>query len=360
MSATNTTAPDSICLIRLSAIGDCCHVLPVIHTLQHAFPNTPVTWIIGKTEHRLMEGMQGIEFIIFDKSQGWRSWLALKKQLRGRRFPVLLNMHASMRANFVSTAVDAQRRIGFDRVRARDYQWLFCNDRIPHAPQQHVCDAMLGFARHLGIREEIIDWSIPLADADRAYARKTLAHDGPVCVISPCSSQRARNFRNWSLDNYRKVIDTLAHEYGAKIFLTGANTQIEQEYAAALQQHGAGSVVDLNGKTSLKQLVAIYAAADLVIAPDSGPVHMATAVGTPVIGLYATSNPLRTGPFRDPLELTVNRYPEAAQAEFAKSVSELRWGQRVRNPDAMNLITADEVAAKIARALAEPDSLEAI
>ena len=346
-SAGPVSAPDSVCLLRLSAIGDCCHVLPLIRTLQKAWPDTSITWIIGKTEHKLMTGLSGIEFIIFDKSQGLRGWRDVRRQLQGQRYPLLLNLHASMRANLLSTAIPAQRRIGFDRARARDWQWLFCNDRIPAAEHQHVCDGMLGFAQYLGIKETVVEWGIPVPEADQSFARERLNHDGPVCVISPCSSQRARNFRNWSVENYVAVIRHFADVHGGRVCLTGASTDIEQHYAREILAAAPDCVSDLVGKTTLKQLQAVFARADLVIAPDSGPVHMATATGTPVIGLYATSNPLRTGPFRDPLNLTVNRYPDAVKAEFGKAADQLRWGQRVRNPDAMNLITVAEVTAKL-------------
>ncbi len=344
-------APASICILRLSAIGDCCHVLPLVHTLQAAYPDTPVTWVIGKTEHMLLEGLSGVEFITFDKRRGWRGWLDVRRQLGGRTFDVLLDIHASIRANLLSTAIGARRRIGFDKARARDYQWLFTSERIPAVPQQHVCDGMLAFARYLGAPDSVIEWGIPLGEDDRAFAATTLAHDGPVCIISPCSSQRANNFRNWSVDNYSAVIRHLIDTWNARIVFTGANTTLENDYAAALAGVAGVHGLNLVGKTTLKQLVALFAAADVVLAPDSGPVHMATATGTPVVGLYATSNPGRTGPYRDPLGLTVNRYPDAVRAEFGKDVAEVRWGQRVRNPDAMDLITVAEVTASLDRAL---------
>lgn len=351
MSRGSVSPPESLCILRLSAIGDCCHVLPLLHTLQRAWPETKITWVIGRTEQMLLEGMQGVEFITFDKRQGWRGVLDIRRQLAGRDFPLLLNMHASMRANFVSAVIPARRRIGFDRQRARDYQWLCTNEKIPAVAQQHVCDGMLGFAKYLGIDDEHIAWDIPISEDDSAWAARQVAHGGPVCVISPCSSQRARNFRNWSKDNYLATVRHLQERHNAKIILTGANTEVENDYAAAISAAG-GAIDNLVGKTTLKQLVALFAAADVVLAPDSGPVHMATATGTPVVGLYATSNPGRTGPFRDPLGLTVNRYPEALRAEFDKSVDEVRWGQRVRNPDAMNLITVADVTASLDKALA--------
>ena len=128
--------------------------------------------------------------------------------------------------------------------------------------------------------------------------------------------------------------------------LTGGNTLVEQQYGAALSAAGTGQALNLMGKTSLKEFLALIQAADLVICPDSGPAHMATAAGTPVIGLYATSNPDRTGPYLS-RDLSVNRYPDATRKYLGKDVDELRWGQRVRHADAMDLITIDDVSGKI-------------
>ena len=339
------TAPESVCIIRLSAIGDCCHVLPVVRTLQDAWPDTPITWIIGKTEHSLLQGADGIEFITFDKSKGLAGWLDVRRKLKGRQFPLLLDMHASMRANFISMAVNAQRRIGFDRARARDYQWLFTNEQIPAATNQHVMDGLFSFAEYLGITDRVARWDIPVSADDLDFAAEMGNSKRPVCIISPCSSQRANNFRNWSIDNYVKLISYLQNQYDAKVILTGAKTTIEQQYAEDILARTQNSVISLVGQTSLKRLLAVIDSANLVICPDSGPAHMATAVGTPVIGLYATSNPERTGPYAS-LQLTANRYPDAIAAEFGKPVQELRWGQRVRDPSAMDLITVSDVTNK--------------
>jgi len=356
MPRADSPSPDAVCILRLSALGDCCHALPTVHTLRKAFPDTPITWIIGATEHQLLHGLDGVEFITFAKAAGWRGLLDVRRQLAGRQFPVLLNLHASMRANLVSAVVDAARRIGYDRERARDYQWLFCNERIAGPARVHVCDGMLSFAAHIGATDPVIDWSIPLDDVDRAFVRERVPAGQRVCVISPCSSQRARNYRDWSVERYIEIVNHLQRDYGATVVLSGSQSAVERRYADAIQAASAAPVIDLVGRTRVRQWAALLAAADLVICPDSGPVHVATAFGTPVIGLYATSNPQRTGPYRDPLELTVNRYPQAVRAEFNCEVDSLSWGQRVRNPEAMNLITVDDVSERIARAWAPPQA----
>ncbi|MDH5256118.1 MAG: glycosyltransferase family 9 protein [Gammaproteobacteria bacterium] len=343
-------APEAVCLIRLSAIGDCCHTLPVVRTLQAAWPSTPITWIIGRTEFGLLEGAAGIEFITFDKRTPWASLASIRRQLAGRRFPLLLHMHASMRANLVSGVTRADRRIGFDRNRARDYQWLFTSEKIAPTPSQHVMDGLFGFAEHLGVGQRVLRWDFSLGAGDLEQARALAGGTRPLCVISPCSSQRFRNYRNWSIANYAAVTRHLIERRGARVVLTGGPTDLEREYGAGIQQAlGAPAnpgVVNLIGQTRLKQLFAIIQAADLVICPDSGPAHMATAAGVPVVGLYATSNRHRTGPYFSQ-RLVVDRYPEAVRQEFGKPVEALRWGERVRDPGAMDLIRVDDVIGRI-------------
>jgi heptosyltransferase I len=299
-----------------------------------------------------MKGIDNVEFITFDKSAGWRGLIALRRRMAGQRFPILLHMHASMRANLVSRMIHADRRIGFDRQRARDYQWLFTNERIQPVSNQHVLDGMLAFIEHLGLSAGNLTWDIPVTANDRHLAEEICHAPGPTCIISPCSSQRFRNFRNWSVDNYIALIDFLCERYSARIILTGGPTDTEKSYGQHIQSATKAPVLNLIGDTSLKKLLAIIDNADLVICPDSGPAHMATAVGTPVVGLYATSNRHRTGPYYSQ-HLVADRYPDAIRNEFHKSVDEVRWGQRVRDPDAMNLITQDDVRQKISLALNE-------
>jgi len=122
--------PESICVIRLSAIGDTCHALAVVRAIQDTWPETRITWIIGKTEAGLMADIPEIEFIIFDKNKGRKAYADVSAQLKGRQFDVALCMHASMRANWLCRSINTPLRLGFDFKRARDFQWLFTNRRI--------------------------------------------------------------------------------------------------------------------------------------------------------------------------------------------------------------------------------------
>jgi heptosyltransferase I len=344
--------PASLCIIRLSAIGDTCHTVPVVRAIQDAWPGTQLTWIIGKTEHSLLKGLEGVEFVVLDKTLGWSGYGAVRRALGGKRFDALLHMHASARANIVSLAVRSKLRIGFDKARARDHQWLFTNTRLPARRERHVMDGLFEFAELIGVPPGKPRWDIPVGADDVAAIAPHFAGGAPTLVISPCTGQRFRNYRNWRVDWYAEIADYAAKRYGARVLLTGGNTAIEQTYGREITAMAKSQPHNLIGKTNLKQLLASLQRASVVLCPDSGPAHMATAVGTPVVGLYATSNRHRTGPYFSQ-HLVVDKYPEAVEREFGKPIETLRWGQRVRDPAAMGLITVPDVVSKLDAAFAE-------
>ncbi|HEY7744132.1 MAG TPA: glycosyltransferase family 9 protein, partial [Burkholderiales bacterium] len=346
--------PREVCILRLSAIGDTCHALPVVRTLQRAWPQTRFTWAIGGTEAMLMSGIDGVELVALNKPSGLSGFMDLRRRLAGRRFDLLLMMHASLRANLTSLLIHARVRLGFDRARARDYQYWFSNARIAARPREHVMDGLFGFAEALGIGERLLRWDIPVSEEDSAFAARHIPPGCRALVISPCSSQRFRNYRNWRIENYAALAEHAARVHGARVIVTGGPTDLEVQYADGICRLARKSApVNLVGRTTLKQLLALLDRADVLVCPDSGPAHMATAVGTPVIGLYATSNRFRTGPYLSQ-RWVVDHYPEAVRMEFGTEVDKIPWGARVRDPDAMDLIKVEEVTARLDQFFASP------
>ncbi|MFO7858372.1 MAG: glycosyltransferase family 9 protein [Ectothiorhodospiraceae bacterium] len=346
--------PEQLCLFRLSAIGDCCHMVPVIRTLQAAWPQTRLTWILGRTEAALLGDLDGVECITFDKRSGLSGYRALRRRLASRRFDALLLMQVALRAGLAATAVRAPVRLGFDRARSRDGHGLFINRRVAAHPRAHVMDGFFDFAAALGVTGRELRWDIPVPTAARERAAALIPGDRPALVISPCSSQRFNNFRNWPPERYAALARSAVTEYGMQVVLTGGPSDEERQYADAISRDAGVPVTDCVGATGLKELLAVVQRATVLVAPDSGPVHMAVAAGTPVIGLYATSNPERTGPYLG-REWLVNRYPEAVQAELGKPVDDVAWGRRVRRPDAMERITVADVLARLDALLATPE-----
>lgn len=332
------TAPASICLLRTSAIGDVTHVVPLVRTLQQAWPQTSLSWIVGRLERKLVGDLPGVDFITFDKTAGRAGMRAVHDALRGQRFGALLQMQVAMRSNILSLGIKAERRIGYDKARARDLHGLVINERIPARTGEHVLDAIGSFCEPLGLKQTRVRWDIPIPDQAHAWAASQLPGDKPVLLVSPSSSHA---LRNWRPERYAAVIDHAASR-GWSVALTGGPGAREREMADAVLAASRSHPLDLTGKDTLKELLALLVRAQLLLTPDSGPMHMANAVGTRVLGLHAASNPDRSGPYSD-RRWCVNKYDEAARKYLGKPASEIAWGSKIEKPGVMDLISVDDV-----------------
>jgi heptosyltransferase I len=339
--------PRSVCLLRLSAIGDTCHAVPVLRTLQRAWPQTKFTWIIGKTEARLMSLIEGVEFIIVDKRAGFGARRELRERLGERDFDVLLHMQLAFRASLLARATRATAKVGFDRARARELQWLFTNHRIAPRSREHVLDSFFGFVEALGVKERVVSWDIPLPAQALEYAQKLIPDARPTLVVSPCSSHK---LRNWRADRYAEVADYAANRHGMRVILCGGPSQIERKMGADIEAAMKTPAINQIGKDTLPELLALLERATLLIAPDSGPAHMATMVRTPVVGLYAATNPARSGPYLS-RPWCVNAYPEAARRFRGRPPERLPWTEKIEERGVMDLIKVAQVTAKLDQAL---------
>jgi heptosyltransferase I len=344
MSPLIATPPESLCILRLSAIGDVCHVVPVLRTLQTHWPTTRISWIIGKTEAKLLGGIPDVEFITVDKRNNMTTTRRLLRDtLRGRRFDLLLHMQLSLRSSIVAAMTPARIKLGFDRRRARELQWMFTNQKIRPAERQHVLDSLFGFAERLGIYERELRWEIPLPEEAQAYARDLIPDGRHTLVISPCSSH---SLRNWRAEHYATVADHAASVMGLQVLLCGGRSEIEQRMGADIEARMREPVKNVIGRDTLIQMLAVLERATVLISPDSGPAHMATAVGTPVVGLYAATNPSRSGPYLS-RQWCVDKYEAAAQTFLKKPASQIPWTKKIELPGVMDLITPEDVIKKL-------------
>ncbi|MGE8217033.1 MAG: glycosyltransferase family 9 protein [Stenotrophomonas maltophilia] len=343
------SASSSLCLLRLSALGDVTHVVPLVRTLQQARPGTPLHWIIDKAGHKLLDGLPGVVFHPYDKTTGLAGMRALKATFPPGRFEALLQMQVAFRANVLSAFVPARRRIGYDKARSKDLHGLFINERIPDRPGIHVLDAIGSFGEPLGIPQTEVSWDLAVPAAAVDWAQAQWQDDGrPVLMISPCSSHVRRN---WYADRYAAVANH-ASTRGWRVVLCGGRSALERDMADAILAQLQVPALDLVGKDTLKQLPALLARAALVMTPDSGPMHIANAMGTKVLGLHAASNPHRSGPYSD-RRYCVDRYDDAARKFLGKPASELKWGAKVEFDDVMQLITVDDGIAAFERYVAD-------
>jgi heptosyltransferase I len=199
------------------------------------------------------------------------------------------------------------------------------------------------FSRALGVPQSKPRWDLPVSDEDRAWAKQQLPGDKPLLLISACSSHQ---HRNWRTEYYAKVGDHAASNLGMQVVLIGGPGEFERSTASEIESSMTSSVINLVGKDTLTQSMALMEKASILISPDSGPAHIASALGTPVIGLYAATWSKRSGPFNS-LDLCVDRFPEAARKFRSKEPEELRWGTRIEFPGVMDLIGPESVIEKL-------------
>ncbi len=343
----------NVCLFRLSALGDATHVLALIDAIQRDAKSQHwrLVWVLGPAEAKLVAGLAGVDLVVYDKRSGLAGALALRRKLRhmlgGAAFDVLLQLQLALRANIVSRLIPARRRIGFDAARSKELHGLVINERIAAGAGPHVLDAMLGFLAPLGVsRPAQLQWPLMIPAEAHTFAQLHLPDGARYLVISPCSSHP---LRNWLPQRYAAVANYAAEQLGLVPVLVGGKSAIETTMAAAIRADLRVPYIDLVGKDTLKQLLAILARAAVVLSPDSGPAHMAQALGTPVVGLCAATDHARSGPYRSQNFCTAH-FADAAERFLHKPAAALRWGQKIERDGVMALISTAEVCTLIARA----------
>ncbi len=334
-------APRSIAVLRMSALGDVVMALPLLRTLQKAFPQTRIHWIVSRPFDAIVQGIPGIELIVIDKPRGPLSFWRLWRQLRPYSFDWLLVPQASMRANLVTLVTRAQRKIGFGALHSRDLQRYFVSETVPAEPE-HLIDSFLRFATYVGAREHVLDWHLPLREDEHAWARTQVEECAGIKLAVVLAAGKPE--RNWPAARYCEALERLAARWPLSVVLIGGPGAAERALAGELHKQLRMPLLDMIGRTGVRQLAALLGQVDALLAPDTGPVHIAQAMGKPVVGLYAVAPAKKTGPYVEP-QWTVDAFAEAAATILGRE--RVGWRQRVHDERAMRLITVDAVVDRI-------------
>ncbi len=337
-----------ICILRLSAIGDVCHTLAVVQAIQRQYPTAEITWIIGKTEATLVQGLPNVTLIPYDKKTRWKEIFTLWQKLKDKRFNFLLNLQTAFRASILSLGIKADKKIGFSQDRSREMQHLFINQKVEMTDKIHVLDGQMMFAKAMGVTDLTPKWELPLSDKDRAFSAQFIDRSRKNVVISPCSSKAEKD---WLPERYAEIANWLMAQ-NVNVILVGSPAKNELKTTACIQAL-ASNCVNLAGKTNLKQLAALLKQADLVISPDTGSAHIASIQNVPVIGLYAIHNPRRTAPYNDQANV-ISVYDQAVLDYYGKPWNELPWATKAKaknNEKLMARISVDAVKKKVVEIL---------
>jgi heptosyltransferase I len=341
-------SPRSIAVLRLSALGDVVMTVPLLHTLHRAFPQTPLFWIVSRPFDSVIAGLPGVQLIVVEKPRGPLSFCRLLRQMRGYEFDWLLVPQASMRANLVTAVTRANRKIGFGALHSRDLQRWFVRELVPALPE-HQVESFLRFASYVGVKDLVREWNMPLAPEDVAWARAQLAPLTGIKLAVVLAASKAE--RNWPVPRYRETLERLAARWPLGIVLCGGPSALERRLADELCRGLRLPLLDLVGRTSPRQLVALVGEADALFAPDTGVVHVARAMDTPVVCMYGVAPSAKSGPY-GALEWTLDVYAEAAAAIMGRGPERLGWRLRVHHERAVRLIQVDAAVQMLERLFA--------
>ena len=304
--------PDKICIVMMSAVGDAVHVLPVINALKRSNPKTKIAWVLQPGPATLVRGHRSVdEIIIFDRSRGMRAFTDMRAELATRRFDLVINLQVYFKAGIVTAMTRAPVKLGFDRARARDMNWLFTNQKIPPHPVQHVQDQYFEFLSALGVSPEPVEWDLGPWPQEREWQRDFVASvDRPIASIVIATSKPEKD---WLPERWAEISDSLTGDFGMQVVLVGGRSDRELAAERVVMERAKHKPRSELG-SGLRNLVSILDASSLVLSPDTGPLHMSVALDRPVISLLGYTNPKRTGPYRRFLDVIVDAYGDLGEA----------------------------------------------
>jgi heptosyltransferase I len=300
-----------VCIVMMSAVGDAVHVLPVINALKRHSPGAHITWILQPGPAALVRGHRSVdEILIFDRSKGIRAFAEIRRALALRDFDLVINLQVYFKAGIVTQFTRARVKLGFDRARARDFNWLFTTHRIPPHEPQHVQDQYFEFLTALGVPHEPVEWDLGPYPDERAWQREFFSRfERPTASLVVATSKPEKD---WLPERWAQVVDALWHDFDLQPMLVGGRSARELHAEQAIMQHARQRPHSALG-SGLRNLVGILDGSALVLSPDTGPLHMAVALDRPVVSLLGYTNPKRTGPYRKFHDLIIDAYGDEGE-----------------------------------------------
>ena len=336
---------ENICVLRTSSLGDICNMLPFIYTLRREYPKAKISWVIGKNEASFLEKIDGVEFITFDKSNTFKSYLSIAKRLTKIKYDIMFIMQVSLRANIISLFINSEIKLGYDSIRSSDLHSLFSNKKIQSSSHTHVVDVFLSFLNILNIEKNSFTykWDVQEKVSKQDLYKNFSGLEERYFILSPCS--RSSN-RNWLIERYAVIADHINKNFALQCVLSSSSSRFEKDFVEKIINHMNSIPYNLAGKTSLHELFSLVKNSELLISPDSGPIHIATCVDKPVIGLYGVTNTVRAGPYNS-IDLCVDKYNDALLKYKGLKPHEAKWRFKNNHKDVMSLISTNEVIKKI-------------
>jgi heptosyltransferase I len=299
---------DRVCIVLLTGLGDVINGLPLVNALKDDDPSRHITWVVEPGPAPILRHHPAVDVVEeYHKKRGVRGVRDLAREMAGRRFDLTLNLLVYAKSIWPTLLSRAPHRLGFDRQRSRDFVWIAANHHLDPHRRQHTLDHFLEFAEHLNLPVPSVEWRIPITDDERQAQAQFFARQDRPCVIIPTASANGR--KDWLSDRWAAVVDALEHDFGYRAILVGGRGERETRIARDVVELTSGKPVWAMG-TTIREMTWMIDGCALSIAPDTGPLHLARALETPVIGLYGHTNPWRVGPYRKYQDLWIDTYTE--------------------------------------------------
>jgi heptosyltransferase-1 len=348
--------PRRILIVRPSALGDVCRTVPVLASLRRAYPQARIDWVVRDTFAAAIAAHPALnEAIPFPRSRfarWWRNPAALGEMLRWfwdlrrRHYELVLDCQGLGRSGLISFLAGARRRVGYRQ--ARELAWLGYNVRHPAHPERHTVEQMLSLLREEGI-EPVHDMRLYVAPADRdwwAHRQRQLGLAGlRYAVLAPTARWPSKR---WPIQRWRQLARPLLDRGHQRLVVVGGPDESRQvEGLVDPASEAASAIIDLVGRTTIGQTMALIAEADLVIANDSAPLHVAVGFDRPCVALFGPTDPALVGPYRRP-EAVVRKY-EPRPGET------INYRDGKRGDELMRLIGVEDVLERVDAVLAGSD-----
>jgi lipopolysaccharide heptosyltransferase I len=300
-----------IALVKLSSLGDVVHALPVASTLKARLPHARLTWVVEQREAAVLHGHPALADVVTVDTRRWRrartgrdvaaaarEIRAVARRLGADHFDVAIDLQGLLKSAVVAALTRAPLRVGFDVRRSRELSALFTTRRVtPPASARHVVDQYLALLSPLGVREPVLEFNLPWdADAesrmDAFFHRSGLKAGGRVVALNPGAG---RPDKRWPAERFAALASRIVDEAGAAVVIVWGPG--EEPLARAIVGSLAGTPAALAPRTGLVELVAVLRRVSVVVSGDTGPIHVAAALGTPCVGLYGPTSAERNGPY---------------------------------------------------------------
>ena len=295
----------NILIVKLSAIGDVIHTLPSLAVLRRLYPDAHITWVVEEAAADLVIGHPYLDSVLVSRRKSWSKKLLrgqvrglfseiknFVKNLRQRDYDLVIDFHGLFKSSIIVFFSRGKRKLGYDSW--QELSGLFLSEKIPEDMNKHAVDRYLDFPRYLGAKIDKVEFTLPLDNkAEEKVLRLLREHnleDKKFVAVNPIAYWETKL---WSNEEFARLADLINNKLSLKVVFTGSEKESIEEITSLMKTES----VNLGGKTTLLDLAYLYKKAGMVITTDSGPMHLAAAVGIPVIALFGPTDPARTGPY---------------------------------------------------------------